>query len=91
MIDETTQTDEGMTDQEYLEMASHCKLIIDKAESKTQMYQRENLELKKIIITSYGFIRVLDEQFDLEMPPEFSYTLELIRSYLSDYVENKIF
>ena len=84
------QISTGMTDQEYLELANHCKSIVDSAQSHTEILKRENLELKKIIITSYGFIRVLDDIFDLEIPPEASYVLESIRSYLSQYIENNI-
>mgnify|MGYP003675655920 CR=1 FL=1 len=81
----------GITDKEYLELAEHAKSIVEIAQLQSEILKRENMELKKILISAYGFIRVLDDQYDLIMPPEFSYTFELIRGYISEYIETKIF
>ena len=81
----------GITDKEYLELAEHAKSIVESAQLQSELLKRENMELKKILISAYGFIRVLDDQYDLIMPPEFSYTFELIRGYISEYIETKIF
>ena len=81
----------GITDKEYLELAEHAKSIVEIAQLQSEKLKIENMELKKILISTYGFIRVLDDQYDLLMPPEFSYTFELIRGYVSEYIETKIF
>tara|TARA_R110000751_G_scaffold82701_3_gene166347 strand:- start:780 stop:1148 length:369 start_codon:yes stop_codon:yes gene_type:complete len=81
----------GITDKEYLELAEHAKSIVEIAQLQSEKLKTENMELKKILISTYGFIRVLDDQYDLLMPPEFSYTFELIRGYVSEYIETKIF
>lgn len=88
MTNQATQT-QGITDQEYLELADHCKKLVEMAQLEVGRLRRENKELKKMIMTSYGFIRVLDEQFDIHLPAEATYVLESIRSYLSDFVENQ--
>lgn len=96
MPDHATQTtirtsSSNITDQQYLEMAEHCKDIVDKAADEKKKLENENLELKKVITTAYSFIRVIDSQYDLEMPVEASYSMELIRGYLSEFIEKNIF
>jgi len=88
MTNQATQT-AGITDQEYLELADHCKKLVELAQLEVGRLKRENKEYKKMVMSAYGFIRVLDEQFDIFLPTEATYVLESIRSYLSDFVENQ--
>ncbi len=90
MTNQATQT-QGITDQEYLELAEHAKSIVDLSQLETKKLKEENMELKKTVITAYSFIRVIDDQFDLVIPPEASYALEMVRTFLSEFIENKIF
>lgn len=76
---------------EYLEMANHAKSLVEKAEEDLKSYKVQNLALKKLLLTCYGVVRLIDEmnQGD-DIPGELSMTLELLRGYLSDNVEDFI-
>ncbi len=89
MTDQVTQT--SLTSQEYLDLAQHAKSLVDSAQIETDKLKEENMKLQKAVITAYSFIRVIDDQFDLLMPPEASYSMELIRTFLSEFIEKNIF
>lgn len=76
---------------EYLEMANHAKSLVEKAEEELKIYKVQNLALKKLLLTCYGVIRLIDEMNQTDdIPGELSVTLEILRGYLSDNVDDFI-
>lgn len=89
MVEMATQTDPNSN--EYLEMANHAQELVRTAQDNCNKYRKENLDLKKLIITVYGVIRIIDELNDNdEFPGELTMMLEVLRGYLSDNVEQII-
>ena len=79
-------------DGQILEMSNHLKELYDKKEAHVEKLKEENLQLKKVVLSVYGVIRLLDQQFNniLLDPETNSYMIEALRSYLSNYVEYEI-
>ena len=61
----------------FIEMAKHFKEVVEKKD-------KEILDLKKALMLLYGLIRAFDENY------EDANFLELIRSYVSTFVESFI-
>jgi len=79
------------TEKEYLEMAEHCKKLIEKKDKEMDKIKDENEELKKLLMVSYGFIRVVDYYSDDdEVPGECRGLIELLRGYLSTSIDEHI-
>jgi len=87
----------NMTEQEYLELSNQFKEIMDEKDSRLQMALRNELDLKKVIITAYGMLRVLDHTTDdVEIMLEHRLEsckdmIENFRGYLSDMMDEYIF
>jgi len=80
------------TDKEVYDMAEHLKELYDTKEKELEKIKEENLELKKVIMSCYGTIRLLDQQWNnilLDRDTN-NYILEALRSYLSTVVEYEI-
>ena len=80
------------TDGEVYNMAEHLKELYDTKEKELEKIKEENLELKKVIMSCYGTIRLLDQQWNnilLDRDTN-NYILEALRSYLSTVVEYEI-
>ena len=77
---------------DYLEMADHFKNVLEKKDKMIESLEQEILEHKKMIITTYGVMRLLDEYFDTQgnIPFDVQGVVELLRGYLSDYTEKHI-
>ena len=78
-----------MLEGEYLELVAQLKKDFDLKEAKMNKLQEENDNLKKIFISCYGSIRVLDylasgSDIDLEVQG----LIDIIRGYLSDTYDN---
>ena len=80
------------TDKEVYDMGEHLKELYDKKESQLEKVKEENIELKKVIMTCFGTIRLLDQQWNniLLDPDTNSYMIEALRSYLSSFLEYEI-
>jgi len=81
-----------ITDGEMLEMSNHLKELYDKKEGEVEKLKEENLQLKKVILSCYGVVRLLDQQSNniLLDPETNSYMVEALRSYWSTFVEYEI-
>lgn len=80
------------TDKEVYDMGEHLKELYDKKEKEVDNLKEENLNLKKVIMSCYGSIRLLDQQWNnilLDRDTN-SHIIEALRSYLSDVVEYEI-
>jgi len=89
---ENKNNEKEMTDGEMLEMSNHLKELYDKKEKELEKIKEENLDLKKVIMSCYGSIRLLDQQWNnilLDRDTN-SYIIEALRSYLSNVVEYEI-
>ena len=80
------------TDGQMLEMSNHLKELYDTKEKEVEKLKEENLDLKKVIMSCYGSIRLLDQQWNnilLDRDTN-SHIIEALRSYLSNVVEYEI-
>lgn len=78
-----------MLEQEYLDLANQLKEQFDQKDQEMTDIKRENHELRKTIISCYGFVRILDnlaERSEIEM--EVKAMIEIFRGYLSDEFED---
>tara|TARA_R110000803_G_C11841893_1_gene304701 strand:- start:326 stop:580 length:255 start_codon:yes stop_codon:yes gene_type:complete len=76
---------------EYLDMANHAKELVEKAEEKMYVYKKQNIELKKEILSIYGVVRILDQLIDVsDIPAEIILLSETLRGYISEYVDINI-
>jgi len=55
---------EDMNSNEYLEMADHCKKLIEAKDKELENIKKENLNMRKIICVSYGLSRTADLLFN---------------------------
>ena len=83
---------EEKTDKEVYDMSEHLKELYDKKEQELETFKEQNVELKKVIMTCFGTIRLLDQQWNniLLDPDTNSYLIEALRSYLSSFIEYEI-
>ncbi len=80
-----------MMEGEYLEMANHFKEEMDKKDAILKDHKEKVEELKKILIVSYGFVRVVDFfSPDDELATECKDVLEMLRGYLSSMLDEYI-
>ena len=79
-------------DGQILEMSNHLKELYDIKENQVEKLKEENLQLKKVVMSCYGVVRLLDQQFNniLLDADTNSYIIEALRSYLSNVVEYEI-
>ena len=77
---------------DYLEMTNHLKSIYDIKEKELSIVKEDNLDLKKVVMSCYGCIRLLDQNYHNILLDDSCNQLiiESLRSYLSDIVEYKI-
>ena len=80
------------TDGQILELSNHLKSLYDKKELELEKIKEKNIELKKIILTAYGSVRLLNEQYhNILLDSETNnFIIEALRSYLSEVVEHEI-
>jgi hypothetical protein len=79
-------------EQEYLDMTNHLKELYNVKDKELETLKEKNLDLKKVILSCYGSIRLLDQNFhNLLLDSDCNqYIIESLRSYLSDVVEYNI-
>jgi len=80
------------TDKEMYDMAEHLKSLYDAKESELEKLKEQNITLKKVIMSAYGSIRLLDQNFFNILLDEQAnkYIIESLGVYLSDVVEYEI-
>ena len=87
-----TENTNIQNEQEYLDMTNHLKELYNVKDKELETLKEKNLDLKKVILSCYGSIRLLDQNFhNLLLDSECNqYIIESLRSYLSDVVEYNI-
>lgn len=90
---EDLKEEEPINDGQYLEMVNHLKKLYDGIEEKNIKLELEKIELKKILITSYGLVRIVDNFVDIihNVPNELEVLVSSLRSYLSEETDKHIF
>jgi len=74
-----------MLEGEYLELVEDLKKKFDEKDKEVEDYKEEVEELKKAMISAYGFVRILDYvSDDVECGSEVKGLIHILRSYLSD-------
>ena len=82
---------DSKTEQEYLDMADHCKKLVEEKNKEMDKLKDENEELKKLLMVSYSFTRVVDYYSDdEEVSMECRGLVELLRGYLSTSIDEHI-
>ena len=51
---------ENVNSNEYLEMANHCKKLLEEKDKEIKKLKRINIDYKKVICVSYGLARTAD-------------------------------
>jgi len=79
-----------MTEGEYLEMANQLKESFDKKEKEMITINNENEELKKNLISVYGYVRILDYVVSSsnEIDFELKGMIDILRGFLSDLYDD---
>lgn len=78
-----------MLEGEYLELVNQLKEQFNEKDKEVQQIKEENAELKKCIISAYGFIRIIDMvSAHAELDYEIKNMIEIIRTFLSDSYDN---
>lgn len=82
-----------INEQEYIEMSNHFKKLYDNLSEKNFEKDIKIMEIKKELITVYGFIRVIDNILEriYEVPHEIVVLVECLRGHLSDTIDKEIF
>ena len=88
-MNKEAETNEG----HLLEMSNHFKELYEKLTEDNEKQKKEITDLKKYLISVYGIVRVLDEIFSLtfEAPPDSATLIEVLRGYLSDFMDEHVF
>ena len=78
-----------MLEGEYLELVNQLKEQFDIKEKEVTKMQDQIAELKKCIISAYGFIRIIDMVSEhAELDYEVKNMIEILRTFLSDSYDN---
>ena len=81
------------TENEYLELANDAQKKFNELDLKLKHKENELKEIKKELISCYGYVRILDNlyqnQDDIE--PNISIMIEVLREFLSQFTEEQIF
>jgi len=79
-----------MNEQEIIEMGETLKKRFEDLELREEISLNEVKELKKVVISSYGFIRILDMTIEsnADTPFEIKGLIEVLRSYLSNEIDS---
>ena len=79
-----------MLEQEYLELVNQLKESFEEKDNELNKIKNENQELKKIILSAYGFIRIMDhfasdgDDIDFEIKG----MIDILRGYLSSVYDD---
>lgn len=74
-----------MIENDLLEMAEDCKQRIEEKNEELEKLKIENHELKKEIMTAYGFVRILDNLLEeCIIEREVKNISDILRTHLSN-------
>lgn len=86
------ENNSNMTEQEYLELSNQLKETYDKISKELINKNIELNELKKVLCSAYGIVRILDNILDgvLEIPHQINTLVECLRTELSECMDTYI-
>ena len=81
-----------MDENEIYELGMRLKSKHEELESKELFLKHENLELKKNLLSLYGYIRIMDHLCDeaIDMPEEVKVLISVVRTFSSSACEDLI-
>lgn len=80
-----------MLEGEYLELVNDLKSRFEEKDAEVKKVVERNDELQKIVISCYGYIRILDYMAEnAEIDFEIKGMIEILRSYLSNSYDELI-
>ena len=87
-----TEPNEISNEKDYLDMVNHLKSIYDQKEKELELLKEDLNVYKKLVMSCYGVIRLLDFNNDSIFfdNNDKDLMIELLRCYLSQFVEEKI-
>ena len=87
-----TEPNEISNEKDYLDMVNHLKGIYDQKEKELELLKEDLNVYKKLVMSCYGVIRLLDFNNDSIFfdNNDKDLMIELLRCYLSQFVEEKI-
>ncbi len=87
------EEEEPMNENEYIEMSNHLKKIYDEMDSRNKKLTADKIELQKILMSAYGFSRVIDNLTNdiMDIPADLVLLIEHLRGFLSDELDRYVF
>lgn len=82
-------SEENINSGQYLEMANQLKEKFDENEKMMNQIKKQNMDLKKDIMTAYSLIKIIDDQEYVD-GADIGVMVTMLRSILSDSIENKV-
>lgn len=81
------------TENEYLELANDAQQRFNELDRKMKSKENEIKEIKKELISCYGYVRILDNLYQNqdETDPNIGLMIEVLREFLSQFTEEQIF
>ena len=82
----------NVTEQDYLQLAQDSKNKYDELQNIISKKDDELLDIKKELISCYGYIRILDNLYNQqpETEPNITIMLEVLRDFMSQFTEDTI-
>tara|TARA_R110000772_G_scaffold111119_3_gene214878 strand:+ start:708 stop:971 length:264 start_codon:yes stop_codon:yes gene_type:complete len=82
----------NITEQDYLELAEQSKNKYEELNNKILKKNEELQDIKKELISCYGYVRILDNLYNqqAETEPNISIMLDVLRDFLSQFTEDTI-
>jgi translation initiation factor 2B subunit (eIF-2B alpha/beta/delta family) len=82
----------NITEQRYLELAEDAKNRYEELEHKLNSKKNELINIKKELISCYGYVRILDNIYNsqAEIEPNCALMIEVLRDFLSQFTEDHI-
>jgi len=83
----------NITEQDYLELAKEAKEKYEQLEEKINKKNEELHDIKKELISCYGYVRILDNLYSqqpTDIEPNIEIMLSVLRDFLSQFTEECI-
>lgn len=82
----------NITEQSYLELAEDAKNKYEEFEKIINKQKEELMDIKKELISCYGYVRILDNLYTQqgEIEPHIGVMLSVLRDFLSQFTEDCI-
>lgn len=87
------QNNNNTTENDYLELARDAQNRFTELDRKLKNRDDEIKEIKKELISCYGYVRILDNLYQNQddQEPNIALMIEVLREFLSQFTEDQIF